>query len=233
MKCRLPAEAWPARPGRNPCLVSSAWRSLAPSAIRAEGTHTSSMIICTPGGRSAASRPASPPARATASRSLGVPGEPGPRPAGAPARICSAAGSGAPAPRGLGPELDQQRGRGRRQLVPALRGAGHVVGGGDQRRGDHDLGRRGARVDAAASTAAAAASRSSKPTRASVVWRAQRDGLEYRLGDEGQRPLRADDQPAEDLQRRVGIQERAQPVAGGVLDLELAADTLGELLVAA
>ena len=38
MKCRLPADAWPATPGRKPCLPSSAWMSLAASATRA-GRH--------------------------------------------------------------------------------------------------------------------------------------------------------------------------------------------------
>ena len=62
---------------------------------------------------------------------------------------------------------------------------------------------------------------------------AQRHGVEHRLGDEGQRPLRADDQPPEDLQRRVGVQERAQAVAGGVLDLELGRHPGGQLGVGA
>ena len=57
MKCRLPAEAWPATPGRKPCLPSSAWMSRAPSAMRSGGTQTSSMISAVPGGRS---RPISP-----------------------------------------------------------------------------------------------------------------------------------------------------------------------------
>ena len=58
------------------------------------------------------------------------------------ARISSAARSGASSSRGvLGAELDEQRGRGGRQLLPALGRPGHVPGGGDQRRGDHQLGR--------------------------------------------------------------------------------------------
>ena len=57
--------------------------------------------------------------------------------------------------------------------------------------------------------------------------------LEHRLGDEGKRSLRADHEPAEHLQRRVGVEQRAQPITGRVLDLELAADPSGEGLVGA
>ncbi len=53
--------------------------------------------------------------------------------------------------------------------------------------------------------------------------------LEHRLGDERERALGADQQPPEDLQRLVGVEERAQPVAGRVLDLELARDALAQL----
>ena len=60
-----------------------------------------------------------------------------------------------------------------------------------------------------------------------------RDGLEDRLGDVGERPLRADQEAAEDLQRLVGVEEGAEAVAGRVLDLELAADAGGELGVGA
>ena len=57
MKCRLPAEACPATPGRNPCLPSSACTSRTHSAILAGGTQTSSMISDVPGGRSRPTRP--------------------------------------------------------------------------------------------------------------------------------------------------------------------------------
>ena len=60
-----------------------------------------------------------------------------------------------------------------------------------------------------------------------------RDGLEDGLGDEGQRALGAHDQAAEDLERRVRVEERAQAVAHGVLDLELASDPLAQLGVGA
>ena len=60
---------------------------------------------------------------------------------------------------------------------------------------------------------------------------AERHRLELGVGDEGEGPLGADDEPAEDLERGVGIEERAQPVAGRVLDLELAADALSERAV--
>ena len=53
------------------------------------------------------------------------------------------------------------------------------------------------------------------------------------LGEEGERALGADDEAAEDLQRLVGVEEGAEPVAGRVLDLELAADARAQLLVGA
>ena len=58
-------------------------------------------------------------------------------------------------------------------------------------------------------------------------------GVEHRLSQEGERPLAADKQPPEDLQRRVGVEESAEPVAGGVLDLELAPHPLAQLRVRA
>ena len=60
LKCRLPADAWPATPGRNWCSASSAIRSPAHSAIRSGGTQTSSMISDVPSGRSRPVRPKSP-----------------------------------------------------------------------------------------------------------------------------------------------------------------------------
>ena len=55
---------------------------------------------------------------------------------------------------------------------------------------------------------------------------AERHRVEHGLGHERKGSLRADDQPAEDLQRRVGLEERDQPVAHRVLDLELPPDAL-------
>ena len=66
-----------------------------------------------------------------------------------------------------------------------------------------------------------------------VVAGRQRHRLEDGLGDEGERALGADQQAAEDLQRLVGVEEGAEPVAGRVLDLELAADALAQLGVGA
>ena len=57
----------------------------------------------------------------------------------------------------------------------------------------------------------------------------QRDRLEGRLGHERERSLRADHQPPEDLERRVGVEKRAQPVAHRVLDREFPRHALGEL----
>ncbi len=61
----------------------------------------------------------------------------------------------------------------------------------------------------------------------------QRHRLEDRLGEEGERALGADQEAAEYLQRLLGVEEGAEPVAGRVLDRELAADALGELGVGA
>ena len=59
------------------------------------------------------------------------------------------------------------------------------------------------------------------------------DRLEHRLGHERERALRADDQPPEDLHRLIGVEKRAQPVAGRVLDLELVGDPRRQLGVGA
>ena len=128
----------------------------------------------------------------------------------------------------LGAELDEQRGGGRRQLLPLLRRAGHVVAGSDQRRGHHQLGGGGARGDELADGARGGVEilEADEGQRGVAP---QRHRVEHRLGHEGQRALGADDQPPEDLQRRVGVQERAQAISGGVLDLELAGDPLSQL----
>ena len=49
------------------------------------------------------------------------------------------------------------------------------------------------------------------------------------LADEGEGALRADQEPAEDLQRRVGVEQGHQSVPGRVLDLELAPHPLGQV----
>ena len=72
--------------------------------------------------------------------------------------------------------------------------------------------------------------KNSSPVR---TWRPCGNGVEHGLRDEAERALRAHQQAAEDLHRLVGVEERAQAVAGGVLDLELRPDPLGELLVGA
>ena len=54
-----------------------------------------------------------------------------------------------------------------------------------------------------------------------AVWRGCGSVSKHRLGDERERPLGADHQAPEDLQRLLGVEERAQAVAGRVLDREL------------
>ena len=145
MKWRLPAEAWPASPGRKPCSASSAWRSLAASATRAgRHAHVLDDQRHARAGAAPPADPASPRARATASRSprrraRSAAG----RSAAGPSRIVSAARLGRrrarPGPRpGTRPAARPTR----RQRLPALRRAGHVVRRRDQRRRDHQLGRR-------------------------------------------------------------------------------------------
>ena len=99
-----------------------------------------------------------------------------------------------------GAELDQQRGRLGRQRLPALRRARHVVSGGDQRRGDHQLGRARAERDQVADRVRRGLEIGEEHERDRRV-RAERDRLEHRLGDERERALGPDHQPPEDLQR--------------------------------
>ena len=80
-------------------------------------------------------------------------------------------------------------------------------------------------------TGSVAAAIEGKWTHESVVIGGNGTVSKRRLGDERQRPLRSDQQPPEDLHRGVGVEERAQPIAGGVLDLELASDPCRELVV--
>ena len=60
-----------------------------------------------------------------------------------------------------------------------------------------------------------------------------RERLEGRVADQRERPLRADDEAAEDLDGLVRVEERAQAVSRRVLDLELMADPLRQFLVGA
>ncbi len=130
----------------------------------------------------------------------------------------------------VGPELHQQRRRVGGQLLPVLGGSGERVSGGDERRGHHQLHGPSARghervhgrhrrVDA----------REMEPRDRGLPWLGH--GVEHRLGDEGERALGPHQQAAEDLQRRVGVEEGAEPVAGGVLDLELPPHAIGQLAV--
>ena len=228
MKCRFPAEACPATPGRKPCLPSSACRSRRrlgdplrrdahvledqrrarrpqlpdqpeePLAHGPGASRPSSLVAREVGRRGAArGRRASPRRRATRGVELGVV---------------------------VGAELHQQRRRVGRQLLPVLGRAGHV------------------RSAAAISAGATISSTARAPAATSVGDRRRRrvdareveprdrrvaaaagTVLEHGLGDERERALGADEQPAEDLERRVRVEERAEPVAGRVLDLELAA----------
>ena len=59
------------------------------------------------------------------------------------------------------------------------------------------------------------------------------DGMVGDARDEAERAFRADHQVTEDVERVFVIDQRVQAVAGGVLDLELVADALGEPCICA
>ena len=130
------------------------------------------------------------------------------------------------------PNSTSSAARGRVELFPLLRRADHVPGGGDQRRGDHQLDRGGAAATRSP-TGATARVDAGEVDPGGRRQRRLRDRLEDDLGDVGERPLRADQEAAEDLQRLVGVEEGAEAVPGRVLDLELAADPGGQLGVGA
>ena len=133
---------------------------------------------------------------------------------------------------GLGAELHQQRRGSGRQLEPVLGRPGDVLRGHHQGRSDHQLDRGRPGFDQR---------RHRLRRRLDAVEvepgdrgpRRQRNGLEDRLGDEAERALGADQEAPEDLQRLVLVQEGTEPVAGRVLDPELAPDPLAQLLVGA
>ncbi len=124
-------------------------------------------------------------------------------------------------------ELDDQRGRLGRQLAPVLGAAVEVPRGGDQRRGDHQLGRARAGGDERGHGSGSVVDvREVHPRERRARGLGAR--AQHCLGDERECPLRADDEPAEDLKRRFAVEQRAQAVAGDVLDLVLAPHALGE-----
>ena len=129
-------------------------------------------------------------------------------------------------------ELHEQRRRLRRQLAPLLRRPGHRVAGHDQRRRHHQL-------DRSCPRRHEIGDRRERRLEALEVEpgdrgaRGHRHGLEHGLGDEGERALRSNQQAAEDLHGLVRVEERAQAVAGRVLDAELRADSLAQLGVGA
>ena len=161
------------------------------------GTHTSSMRSAVPCGRIAPTMPCMP-SRTSQKTSVSW-----------RSRVNAASSSRSqPATRGQrallqavelrlvgGAQLDEQHGALGRDLAPRLGHARQRVGGGDQRRVDHQLDggragldqrgdRRGGGVDVLEEQQAR--------RRVAPV----RHGLELGLGDEGQRALRADDQPS-------------------------------------
>ncbi len=125
-------------------------------------------------------------------------------------------------------ELDQQRCRFRVELSPLLRSAGHVPGGDDQGRSDHQLDRGGPRTDQIGDRFDRRGDVGEvDPGEGGLL--GQPDRLEGDPGDEAEGPLGADHQPPQDPDRRLAVDKRAEPVAGGVLDLEFPADHRGEV----
>ncbi len=128
----------------------------------------------------------------------------------------------------LAAELDQKGGRERVDLLPVLGGAADVVRRDDQRRRDHQLDRPRPGGDEVPDRLEGRVDvREVQPGEGRAARLGER--LEHGLGDEPERALGADQQPAEDLERGLGVEEGAQPVAGRVLDRELAPDPLAEL----
>ena len=236
MKWRFPAEAWPATPGRKPCSPSSACRSVGRLGDP-RGRHADVLDDQRgPGRPQLADQPVHPLAHLPVA----------PRPSAASrvkrrladqlaareelGRACL---GGVELGLVVGAELDQQRGRGRAAAPSSSRRAAACC-----RR------RRSAPARPSARPRWRRPRRARQPARppcrclgkcSQATGRAGgcADGLEDRLGDERQRALRADQQAAEDLHRLVGVEERAEPVAGRVLDLELAPDPLRQLGVGA
>ncbi len=197
--------------------------SLAASAIRAGGTQTSSTISAVPGIRRRPTRPWSP----SRTRQL--------TPIFSRSRVNSAgrirlsSSTASIAARSLsssdrlvvGAELDQEHRRLGRQLEPVLRRAGDVHRRDHQRGRDHQLDRARAQLDQVGHGRAGLGDAGEVEPRGRGVG-GHRQRLEGRVADQRERSLRADDEAAEDLDGLVGVEERAEAVAGGVLDLVLA-----------
>ena len=127
-------------------------------------------------------------------------------------------------------ELDQQRRGGGIQTAPVRRGAGEGLRGRGQRGGEHELHRFGALGDQAGDQRGRFADRRQHDPGDRGGGR-RRDGVDHGFGHERERALGSDDEPAEDLQRGIGVEQGRQRVAVGVADGELMADPLRELLI--
>ena len=237
MKCRFPAEVWPATPLRKPCSASSARISSAASAIRAGGTQTSSTISAVPGRAQPADEAvqalADPPVELDR---LVVAGELGPA-----ERLRVEPVEHLRRRRLARLERRPRRRRRTRRAAPPTRAAApsstRGCRGSSWRRpsapGRPSARPRSRRRRRGRRPARSRAAIESKWIQVSVVRGRQRHRLVDGLGDEGERALGADEQAAEDLERLVGVEERAEPIAGRVLDLELARDPLAQVAVGA
>ena len=116
------------------------------------------------------------------------------------------------------------------EVAPVLRGAGEGLRGRGQRGGEHELHRFGAAGDQAGDQRGRFADRRQHDPADRRVGR-RRNGVDDGLGHERERSLGSDDEPAEDPQRGIGVQQGRQRVAVGVADGELVADSLRELLI--
>ena len=137
---------------------------------------------------------------------------------------------GVQAGRAVRAELDQQRRGGGIQTAPVLRGAGEGLRGRGQRRSEHELHRFGTEGDQAGDQRGRFADRRQHDPADRRHGR-RRQGVDHGLGHERERSLGSDDEPPEDLQRGIGVQQGRQRVAVGVADGELVAYPLRELVV--
>ena len=127
-------------------------------------------------------------------------------------------------------ELHQQRGGAGVEAAPVLRGAGEVLSGCRERRSEHELDRLGTELDQPRHERGRFADRRQHDPADRGHGRS-RNGADDGLRHERERSFRPDDEPAEDLQRRIAVEQGREHVAVGVADRELVAHPLRELVI--
>ena len=127
-------------------------------------------------------------------------------------------------------ELDQQPRGGGIEAWPVLRGAREGLRGRDQRGSEHELHRFGAEPDQAGDQRGGFTDRRQHDPADRGHGR-RRNGTDHGLGHERERALGPDDEPAEDFQRGIPVEQGRQRVAVGVADGVLMAHPLRERVV--